>query len=139
MRLKSLMGVLALFTLVSFAPAQGEEASAQSTEPAASSAAAPLPAILSTPEPSFMSGCSASLTCGDGNTVSCTGTTSCSSLPNAAKCDGVNYRCPNYCIVYEQCYCGGTLQCQSNVGSCSHGDDTVTCNGNTINCPNFCL
>lgn len=139
MRLKSLIFVLALVSMGTLAMAETPAAPTPSFLVAAAEAPA-LPAGLNTPEPNFLSGCSASLTCGDGNVVSCTGTTNCSSLAYSAKCDGVDHRCPNYCIVREQCYCGGTLQCQSNVGACaSNADDTVTCDGNTINCPNFCL
>jgi hypothetical protein len=138
MRLMSLMFVLALLAMASMALADAP-ASPLPSFLVAAPAAPELPAGLNTPEPSFMTSCSASLTCGDGNVASCTGNT-CSTTPNSAKCDGVHYRCPNYCIVREQCYCGGTLQCQSNVGACaSNADDTVTCDGQTINCPNFCL
>lgn len=137
MRLTSLLCAVALLSLTAGRPVQAAEAPLSS--PGTATEASALPADLFAPAPDFKSACSASLTCGDGNTASCTGNNSCSVNLTAAVCDGVSHRCPNYCIVYAPCQCGGTLQCASNVGACSSGDQTVTCDNRTFNCPNFCL
>lgn len=129
MRTAGLICVATLLVLAPVCTAQAPEllTSLSRTEP------------LFVPEPILLSSCSASFNCGDGNTVSCTGTKTCSVTGAGVKCDGVSTNCPNRCTVYEQCYCGGVLQCSSNVGACSQGDDTVTCDGKTLVCPNFCL
>jgi len=148
MRKTSLVFVLALFCLAMPALAV-EVAAGAAAEPVAAepAAAAPLAdddfdlAALFAPEPELMTGCYAEKTnCGDGTSVDCNGNTSCSVISSGVICDGNTYHCPNYCHIQEQCYCGGTLQCSSNVGACSSpGDDMVTCDGQTYECPNFCL
>lgn len=131
MRIAGLIFAVALFA---FAP----DCMAQVPEPLTTSPSQIAEPLL-LPEPVFLSGCTANFSCGDGNTVSCTGNTSCSVTGAGVKCDGVYTNCPNRCTAYEPCYCGGVLQCSSNVGACSHGNDTVTCDGQTLYCPNFCL
>ena len=92
----------------------------------------------------WMSGnCSASYDCGDGNTISCTGTNLCRitlvGFLHAVECDGNKTLCPNHCTVQEQCFCGGLLTCGSDVGDCQQGNDWVKCDGTRFDCPNFCL
>ncbi|MEE8523029.1 MAG: hypothetical protein V3T72_03785 [Thermoanaerobaculia bacterium] len=95
-------------------------------------------------DPVWMTGsCSASYDCGDGNTISCTGHNLCRitlvGFLHVVECDGNKTFCPNSCTVQEQCYCGGTLTCGSDVGDCQQGNDWVKCDGTRFDCPNFCL
>lgn len=90
------------------------------------------------PEPISASGCSASFSCGDGNTASCTGQYSCVAYPLAVpsfvKCDGNKYYCPNMCFVDVFCSPTNWIQCSSNVGDCQEGPDWVLCDGNYFEC-----
>lgn len=75
--------------------------------------------------------CTAQLDCGDGNTVSCSGSTSCQTTIAGVKCDGQEVRCPNFCSVGVQCPCGLTI-CWSTSGNCTQFPPT--CNGRELRC-----
>jgi len=83
--------------------------------------------------------CTASHICGDGNTASCTGFSSCNVTAAGVSCDGVETRCPNYCTVGESCTdCNRFAFCFSTAGICSVTDDGFSCNGNAprhCHCP----
>jgi hypothetical protein len=78
--------------------------------------------------------CTASFNCGDGNTISCVGNSTCQvySYVGAVSCDGNRTDCPNQCRAYIHCQCG-VLQCYSTSGNCT----ATSCNGFQLSC-NFC-
>ncbi|HRC87302.1 MAG TPA: hypothetical protein PK413_16990, partial [Thermoanaerobaculia bacterium] len=85
------------------------------------------------PEPSLRS-CSISRACGDGNTVSCTGTFSCVFSWRGVSCNGNEVPCPNYCSMGWRC-----SECPLYVFSCFSlkGDCGVSasgCDGNDQEC-----
>ena len=47
--------------------------------------------------------CTASHVCGDGNTATCSGTSTCSVTIAGVSCDGIETKCPNYCSASEAC------------------------------------
>jgi hypothetical protein len=72
--------------------------------------------------------CTASHVCGDGNTATCSGTSTCSVTQAGVSCDGVETKCPNYCSVVDVCTdCNYYLFCWSTAGTCSETDDGITC------------
>lgn len=91
---------------------------------------APAPAI-GTPAPKSLD-CTATVDCGDGNTVTCTGQSICQVTNPGVKCDGVETRCPNYCTIGMTCQCcdGTRVQtCFSRSGDCQHTSGGIACNG----------
>ena len=91
---------------------------------------APAPAI-GTPAPKSLT-CTATVDCGDGNTVTCTGQSICQVTSPGVKCDGVETRCPNYCTIGMTCNCcdGTRTQfCSSRSGDCQRTEDGIACNG----------
>ena len=86
-----------------------------------------LPAI-GTPAPSPRT-CSISRDCGDGNTVSCTGSSSCVYSQRGVTCDNnPEVACPHYCSVAESCQdCNRYITCWSLAGNCQQTDDGITC------------
>lgn len=77
--------------------------------------------------------CTAELDCGDGNVVSCEGTSTCRTTIAGVECDGNEVRCPNFCSVGVQCECGLRI-CWSTSGDCTQFPPT--CNGFELKC--FC-
>jgi len=93
---------------------------------------------LGTPAPVPMS-CSISRACGDGNTVSCTGTTSCQYSIDGVKCNGNNVPCPNACTSGIDCNCNGTPYfgyCISTAGNCQFSPPA--CDGQVMDCNFLC-
>jgi hypothetical protein len=88
---------------------------------------------LGTPTPSPRS-CSVSRDCGDGNTVSCTGSGSCAYSQKSVTCDGTEVACPNYCTMGWTCEsCPGyTYFCWSLRGDC--GVTGEACDGRPQRC-----
>lgn len=78
------------------------------------------------------SSCSVSLNCGDGNVVSCTGTTSCSRTIAGVICDGNEVRCPNFCSLSLNCGPCGIATCWSTAGNCTRNPDA--CDGRLLRC-----
>jgi hypothetical protein len=137
--------LLLAVTLLAAAPVVADEAVLPAAELAApmSVATVGLGDLDLAPAPFTATGCSASFNCGDGNTISCTGTSSCATyayaVPNHIKCDGQKHYCPNMC--YVQTFCPPAIpgninyiQCASNVGNCSQTSSSVTCDGATFQC-----
>lgn len=92
--------------------------------------AAPAPEI-GTPAPTPRT-CTATVDCGDGNTVSCTGNSICQVTSPGVKCDGVETRCPNYCTIGMSCECctgTRTASCFSRKGDCQRVDNVIYCDG----------
>lgn len=77
--------------------------------------------------------CSASFNCGDGNTIVCTGNSTCQvfSYVGMVRCDGNDTVCPNRCYAYIWCDCG-VIQCYSTYGDCDQ--QTPGCNGRALSC-----
>jgi hypothetical protein len=94
----------------------------------------PLPGV-GVPDPTPQA-CTVSRPCGDGNTVSCTGTSSCVYSQKGVKCDGVESACPNFCSMGWTCQdCPAyTFVCWSLSGDC--GVTNSGCNGQPQRC--FC-
>jgi hypothetical protein len=100
------------------------------TEAPAAGTDAPAPAI-GTPAPKSLT-CTATVDCGDGNTVTCTGNSICQVTNPGVKCDGVETRCPNYCVIGMSCQCCDgtrTQSCFSRSGNCQRTDEGIACNG----------
>jgi hypothetical protein len=120
--------------------ASGSGDAAASEEPAVTQAR--MPAEIGTPEPEQQS-CSAELDCGDGNVISCTGSSGCvvNEPEGYVECEGDRTTCPNRCEVYVGCCnepnpCG--VHCYSNAGNCQTGAYSVTCDGGTVECSTYC-
>jgi hypothetical protein len=91
---------------------------------------------LGTPAPQAKT-CTASRACGDGNTVACTGTYTCSLSLDGVTCDGADTACPNFCSATTRCdICSPPriLTCYSTSGNCYQIDDGVHCGGNDVPC-----
>lgn len=91
----------------------------------------------------WLTGCSAEYDCGDGNTVSCTGNTSCYVGYGSVTCDGNQTFCPNYCTVQTPCWCPcparPTIQCSHPSGNCSVNPNTsVSCPPISVTCTQAC-
>lgn len=73
--------------------------------------------------------CSISRSCGDGNTVACTGNESCANSQRGVKCDTTEYACPNYCSMSWKCGACPTYTffCWSLKGDC--GVTAAGCDG----------
>ncbi len=87
---------------------------------------------IGTPAPSPRT-CSISRDCGDGNTVYCTGTSSCVESQRGVTCDNnPEVACPNYCAIAESCAdCNRYVTCWSLAGNCQQTDDGISCDGGT--------
>jgi hypothetical protein len=97
---------------------------------------------VGTPGPQWKT-CTASLDCGDGNTVACTGDASCHTTFSGVECNGVQHQCPNYCSVGMTCQCcNGSyfLSCGSLRGDCgsSYGGPGIQCDGQSFTCSDSC-
>lgn len=145
--MRNAVTILMLLGLLALGPALFAEAPSSShapdVAPASGEESGDGPAFAESPdwaapEPISASGCSASFSCGDGNTASCTGSYSCVSAPLAVpsyvECDGNRYYCPNMCYVNVFCAPNNWIQCSSNVGDCQEGLDWVRCDGETFQC-----
>lgn len=91
----------------------------------------------------FLGPCTATLDCGDGNVISCSGNNFCeaSEVGGYVECDGNRTTCPNRCVVSIFCSCecrSGTASCFSNSGDCQKSGGSITCNGFTITCDRIC-
>jgi hypothetical protein len=88
---------------------------------------------VGTPAPAPMS-CTVSRACGDGNTVTCTGTSSCVYSQKGVSCNGVETPCPNYCTMGWTCQsCPNyAFWCQSLKGDCGVTGDG--CDGRPQRC-----
>jgi hypothetical protein len=92
----------------------------------------PLPGV-GIPAPAAKS-CTISRNCGDGNTVSCTGTYSCVHSQRGVSCNGVETACPAYCSMAWSCQAcpSYTFFCSSLRGDC--GVTNAGCNGQPQRC-----
>jgi hypothetical protein len=88
---------------------------------------------VGTPAPSPRS-CTVSRACGDGNTVMCTGNSSCVYSTKGVSCDGVETACPNYCRMTWSCQpeCNFIHWCHSLKGDC--GVTAEGCDGRPQRC-----
>ena len=102
-----------------------------STVETSAAAVAETPDLLGIPEAVLASGCTAEHDCGDGNVVSCTGTSTCSQTIPGVECDGVQTQCPNHCTVAIQCSFG-LKACWSTSGNCVQSPPS--CNGRPLQC-----
>lgn len=80
--------------------------------------------------------CSISRSCGDGNTVACTGTSSCVYSPMGVQCGTTQVSCPAACRMDFQCGACGYYSCISLKGDC--GITGEGCNGHPQVCPSGC-
>lgn len=92
----------------------------------------------------FLGPCTATLDCGDGNVISCSGNNKCEANNGGGyvECDGQRTTCPNRCQVtlFCKCKCRSTsVTCSSNSGDCQNNGDSITCNGFTITCSRICI
>jgi hypothetical protein len=87
------------------------------------------------PDKVFLGPCSASVNCGDGNVISCTGNSTCKAYSYLGKvtCDGQSTTCPNLCQLFLYCPCG-TSSCHSTSGNCASGPGWISCNGFKVTC-----
>jgi hypothetical protein len=101
--------------------------------------AVPLPEV-GTPTPQRKS-CSASTDCGDGNTASCAGNSTCQVTTAGVKCDGNEVQCPNFCSIGMSCQCCSGFYsgaCFSRQGNCQYTSAGISCNGNEWTCATMC-
>jgi hypothetical protein len=149
-RIRRVLVVSILLTLGLSWSLMAEETAPAPNPPAEEIGAAPAqgePSLLTDPETGgeeiFLGPCSASLDCGDGNVISCTGSNTCtaSDFGGYVECDGQRTYCPNRCTVSLFCSCecrSGTIFCSSNSGNCQKSGGSITCDGFTITCDRFC-
>jgi hypothetical protein len=85
--------------------------------------------------------CNASSDCGDGNTVYCSGQSTCQVTAAGVKCDGNEVKCPNYCEISIYCECCNgpyITYCFSRTGGCAYTSGGITCGSGEITCESSC-
>jgi hypothetical protein len=92
------------------------------------------------PDPQWKT-CTASVDCGDGNSVNCTGNANCHTTIAGVMCDSTEVRCPNFCQISQSCdCCNGPYvgTCWSRRGDCQYTEDGIECNGHNFTCEQMC-
>lgn len=85
--------------------------------------------------------CDITSDCGDGTSVSCTGTAICETTIAGVSCNGTEVRCPNFCQIGQSCECCSgprTGFCWSRRGDCQYTTEGIMCDGRTFTCARLC-
>jgi hypothetical protein len=85
--------------------------------------------------------CEITSDCGDGNSVSCTGTAICKTTIAGVSCNGTEVQCPNFCQIGQSCDCCNgpyTGFCWSRRGDCQYTNEGIMCDGRTFTCARMC-
>ena len=101
-----------------------------------------LTAAILTGTAAFADGCSAVLTCTGGQTVQCSGSSTCSLASNGVNCDGLFYSCPqptSGCPAQYTCptppySLAWYLRCFGSSCLTDPNTNSITCDGQTYTC-----